>query len=281
MMKRAFTLLELLVVVAIMGLLGTASVGGYRAMQRGMEERGVLQNVNQFIKTAYERAQIDRVPVAVYFWNETLQEESDTANIVVVGRAVAVRRQGRISKVEGKYLVDEYGDLRFSRLSTDEDSDEEETGADSSSDNGMFLYPMNGSAKDGTQMRRSVIAQSTVKRTYSPPLCLGGSADIEAYAFYLVDEGGVSWQSGDAYGFEFAEIQLPHGFIFGTSYQEDVSNPIQDVKKLNFKVGTNSGSGATGGTDGDTSITIAAIRPDSGGSLSAQSIGTSDNPTNN
>ena len=34
MTKRAFTLLELLVVIALMGFLGTVAVGGYRAMRR-------------------------------------------------------------------------------------------------------------------------------------------------------------------------------------------------------------------------------------------------------
>ncbi len=95
--RRGFTLLELLVVIAIMGLLGTASVGGYRAMQRGMEERGVMQNVNEFIRAAYQRAQIDRQPVAVYFWNECIREESDMQTAVVVGKAVAVRRSGRVT----------------------------------------------------------------------------------------------------------------------------------------------------------------------------------------
>ena len=60
MTRRAFTLVELMVVIMIMGILGTVSVGGYRAMQRGIEERGVMQNVNQFIRSAYQRAQIDR-----------------------------------------------------------------------------------------------------------------------------------------------------------------------------------------------------------------------------
>ena len=40
--RRAFTLVELLMVVMIMGILGAVTVGGYRAMQRGMEERGVM-----------------------------------------------------------------------------------------------------------------------------------------------------------------------------------------------------------------------------------------------
>ena len=79
-MKRAFTLLELLVVIGIMGFMGTISVGGYRAMRRGMEERGVMQNVNQFIRSAYQRAQIERQPVAVYFWNETLRGSGDRSD---------------------------------------------------------------------------------------------------------------------------------------------------------------------------------------------------------
>ena len=80
--KRAFTLLELLVVMAIMGFMGTLSVAGYRAMRRGMEERSVMQNVNQFIRSAYQRAQIDRQPVSVYFWNETLRDASNADETV-------------------------------------------------------------------------------------------------------------------------------------------------------------------------------------------------------
>ena len=52
MKRSAFTLIELLMVIMIMGLLGTVTVGGYRAMQRGMEERGVMENANHFIRAA-------------------------------------------------------------------------------------------------------------------------------------------------------------------------------------------------------------------------------------
>ena len=112
-MNRAFTLIELMVVMAIMGLLGTVSVGGYRAMQRGMEERGVMQSVNSFIRTAYQRAQIDRQPVVVFFWNETERLASEEHTEVVVGRAVAVRRYGRISAVSDGLLIDEFADLNL------------------------------------------------------------------------------------------------------------------------------------------------------------------------
>lgn len=283
-MKKAFTLMELLVVVAIMGLLGTISVGGYRAMQRGMEERGVMQNVNEFVRAAYQRAQIDRVPVAVYFWNELLREETDNAPAIVVGKAVAVRRAGRLSECVGSYLYDEFGDLRFNRLILDEDEDDEtaEEDATSSTGGGVFLYPMNGGARDGSSFKRSTVNAASVRRTLNEPMLLGGNVrkPIEAYAFYVSDPGGVDWRRGDAYGFEFAELELPHNFIFGTAYSRSLANPVTEVKKINFKVGKNTGSGAVNALDGDYSIRVSSLRPGSSGEIEAQKVNDSDDPSN-
>ena len=241
---RGFTLVELLVVMAIMGLLGTISVGGYRAMQRGMEERGVMDNMNQFIRSAYQRAQIDRQPVAVYFWNELLRKETDDSPPIVVGRAVAVRRSGRITDVVGGKLYDEFGDL----------------GTDSS-------------------FKRSVVSQTT-KRTQSNErmLATGGNAVIESYAFVVMDAGGVQWNRGDAYGFEFAETQLPHNYIFGSDYSDSDSSPVKDIKVLRFKPGRYSGTGTSGGVEGDYSIQVSSLRPDATGSLSAQPVATTKSP---
>ena len=152
--RSAFTLIELLMVIMIMGLLGTVTVGGYRAMQRGMEERGVMENANHFIRAAYRRAQIDRQPVAVYFWNETLREETDTEPMIVVGKAVAVRRAGRISRYVDPYLYDEFGDLDKERL-IESAEDEDEENADSGStenDNLVPLYKMNSRSSNGRSL---------------------------------------------------------------------------------------------------------------------------------
>ena len=278
-MKRAFTLIELLVVVAIMGLLGTISVGGYRAMQRGMEERGVVQNVNQFMKAAWQRAQIDRVPVAVYFWNETLRGETDNETAVVVGKAVAVRRSGRITGVTGSFLRDEFGDLRYDRLTLDEDDDED--AESSASDTGVYLYQINGSS-DGAERKRSVIAQNTRARPLSQELALGqGSVEIDAYAFEILDANGVTWKVGDGYGFEFAEIQLPNNYIFGSAYKNETTDPVQEIQKSFFVPGRGSaGSGAAAGS-GSTGRTIqlSCLRPDSAGELSAQPVADSEDPS--
>ncbi len=281
MKKNGFTLIELLLVIGIMGLMGTAAVGGYRAMQRGMEERGVMQNVNQFIRSAYQRAQMDRTFVAVYFWNETIREETEDDPLIVVGKAVAVRRAGRISALQGSYLMDEFGDLRYQRLSLDEVT---ETGTQESgnADTGIYLYPMNGT-RDGSSMTRSIVYQNAVKTDLGLTLSSypqdQGMAKVEVYSFELKDPGGVTWKVGDAYGFEFAEIQLPHNFIFGTSFSRSQSTPVTEVAKLLFKPGENTGSGSSGGTTGAATIQVSNLRPGQSGELTAETVDTSDDPT--
>lgn len=280
-MKRAFTLLELLVVVGIMGLLGTASVGGYRAMQRGMEERGVMQNVNALVRAAYQRAQIDRQPTAVYFWNETIRSRSADENEIVVGRAVAVRRYGRISKVVGGSLVDEFADLDLTFPTLDDGSGR---GASRSL---IYLYPMDDLSKvtsSGT-LRRSKVWGS-VEDSSDMPLFLSGpktdstSGDlIPAWSFHVEDAGGVSWKQGMAYGMEFMQLTLPNNYIFGSSYSTSVDNPVREAGTLVFNVGVNYGGGmaSTGGTVGRQSIEVRSLRQ-RGMDLSAERVGDSDDP---
>ena len=281
-MKRAFTLIELLVVIAIMGLLGTLSVGGYRLMQRGMEDKSAMQNASQFIRSAYQRAQIDRAPVSVYYWNETSKEETEDDIMVVHGRAIAVRRSGRLTKVQGNYLYDEFGDLSFNRLLIDEDDDTGVESSDSGSTragNGTFLYRLNGDENSGSKIPRSVVSQTTKKQTLTEPLLLGGQGKFDMYAYVLMDKNGVSWEAGDAYGFEFASIDLPNGYIFGSTYSRTLANPIAGEGVLRFRVSANSGSGANQGVDGASSVAIYCLRPGASGNVEAQQVGTTDNPT--
>ena len=220
--RSAFTLVELLMVVMIMALLGTITVGGYRAMQRGMEERGAMENANHFIRAAYRRAQIDRQPVALWFWNETIREETDTEPMIVVGKAVAVRRAGRVSRYIDPYLFDEFGDLDRERLiesKQDEDTENVDSGS-TESDNLVPLYKMNSRSSNG----RSLVSQTTKNVTdqnRDTLLSTGETKEIPCYAYVLDDAGTTDgWNTGDAYGLEFAEIQLPHGYIFGNSYHK-------------------------------------------------------------
>lgn len=266
-MSKAFTLLELLVVMMIMALMGTSAIGGYRAMQRGMEERGVIQNANAIIRAAYQRAQIDRQPTAIFFWNETIQSRTEEENEIVVGRAVAVRRHGRLTNVIGKNLVDEFGDLEQSYTSLDD-------GGSSPDSDVMYLYPMNDLSS--STLNRSLVGCAVVPidetlifftGRKSAKDDYGGEDIIRSYAFELKESGGVNWKTGMAYGFEFMNVQLPRGYIFGSEYSTDAGNPIKFAKSMVFKPGQSSSE----------TIQICSLRPN-GAVLKAEAVGTTDSP---
>ena len=283
MHKGGFTLIELLMVVMIMGLLGTVTVGGYRAMQRGMEERGVMENANHFIRAAYRRAQIDRQPVALYFWNETLREETDTEPMIVVGKAVAVRRAGRISRCFDSWLYDEFGDLDKERLveNFDDENGENANSGSTENDNLIPIYKMNSRSSSG----RSLVSQTTKNVTSSNRdalLSTGEVKDIPCYAYVMKNAGTAGeWHVGDAYGLEFAEIQLPHGYLFGSSYHKRPQDKTSagDYTTMWFDVSLNSGDGSDEGATGTSTIQIYSLRPGKSGELEAQPVATTDKPT--
>ena len=277
-MNKAFTLVELLVVVGIMGLLGTISVGGYRAMQRGMEERGVMENVNALVKAAYERAQIDRQPTMLYFWNETLRSESDEENETVIGHAVAVRRYGRVSGIAGELVLDEFADLEkvYPPDATSGATDQENT---------MSLYNLDN-LQSGASRKYSIVSSQAEKHEFGaeifphgrPQNDEVGNGTMEVYGFRLVDANNVQWKVGSAYGFEFAEITLPKNYIFGSAYSKTVDSPIEEAGAMVFKVGVNSGSGVTGGSTVQGSVTVYSLRPNESGMLTAKKVASNDNP---
>ena len=304
-MKRGFTLIELLVVIGIMGLLGTVSVGGYQQMRRGMEEKGVIQDVNTLIRAAYQRAQIDRQPTAVVFWNETLRGENDVEgeNMIVVGHAVAVRRAGRITEVSSDILFDEFGDLELSYQTDDGDDGSSNTRSD------MYLYPMDNlsDVEQSTAIRRSLVETKVYGDKRTPVYLTGtglktenvlspsgssassnynpGQGDIYVYGFKVKDQNGVTWKNGMAYGMEFAHVVLPHGYFFGqgSSYSTSSDDPIREAGTLVFDVGKNIGKGMTSGSQGGlgtrASVSISAFRLGSSGTLEPKRIGETAKPT--
>ena len=283
-MSKGFTLIELLVVMGIMGLLGTTAVGGYRAMQRGMEERGVMQSVNSIVRAAYQRAQIDRQPTVICFWNETVRGETADENVIVRGKAVAIRRYGRLSDVRGNLLVDEFADLDLTYRAIDDE--EEDSGGSGATESQIYLYPVEklSDAQSSGNLKRSIV-RGDVKDASTMPLFLSGAKsdttsdrEIPAYAFELVEDGGVTWKPGMAYGLEFLSLELPDNYIFGSDYSKDAANPVREAGTLVFDVGLNSGGGLTkNGTSGRDTITVYSLRP-SGASLKAESVAASDSP---
>lgn len=249
-MKKAFTLIELLMVVAIMAFLGVASAGGYAALTRGIKERGAVAAASSFLRAAKERALIDRVPTAVFCYNRLLKESSgsDDSHQVVVGEMIAVRQQGRISCLQGDFLYDEFADLD---LTYDLAEDESEL-RDAS---GMRLYKFSGGNMN--DMRYSVVA-STVWREEGllADLFSRPKTNLVMCAFYNQGKSDreATWSVGSAYAFEFGELQLPHGFVFSGQIPSRVGE-ISALKVLYFDPENES----------DKTIDLISTRPDSGG----------------
>lgn len=274
-MSKAFTLIELLVVVSIMGLLGTAAVGGYRQMQRGMEERGVIDSVTRFVELASQRAQIDHMPTAVYYWNEMLREEDDLGlqTEIVVGKAVAVRSQGRVSSKKGSRIYDEFGDLE--KIVGDKF-------ADVNDDETVYpFYHLNENTGEVVPLAGRLCMVSEIETTllYDPRLDLGNDNsgdDGEITRFgYELTSGGSDMKIGSIYGMEFQSLTLPHGYVFG---EVPVPTSINSPKGTGRSLFFDAESTSAGNARGSATILVSSLRPGSGGALSVQQVGRSEAP---
>ena len=231
---RGFTLVELLVTMGLMALLATVSIGGYYGAVRGMTERGAKQDVVSFLRLARQRALVDQVPTAVIFMNRRLSKENldlgESAR--VVGEAIAIRRSGRISYVDGSYLGDEFSDLEKTYP----------TATSGSSDNspGMRLYRM----QDKNNVEYSVVEEYVERcplRSQEQFFGLGlkGNASLtlpdnttytlpqSIWAFKK--KSGGTWKVGDAYGTEIASLRLPHGYVFGSTIPSEVGTTSDGI----------------------------------------------------
>lgn len=234
MARRGFTLMELMVVVGIMTFLGLAATNGYNALQKGMAERGAVDAASALLKAAKERSLVDRVPTAVFCYNRMLREATDDENGVIVGEAVAIRRAGRITKVSGSYLYDEFGDLDRSYDTTTKQGE-------LANRKGMRLWRFDDQRM--TRMQYSVVADGVFEDRNVPGVSFmpwgdqlngGGmtSSNIEIRVFAFYDLGTSSrqppaWKVGNGYGFEFQNLRLPDGFVFGSAVPSQAGQIVE------------------------------------------------------
>lgn len=229
MTKRAFTLVELLVVAGIMAAMATVSIGSYFAVVRGMADRGALGSATSVISLAQERARIDATPTVVYFYNEMVQLKNDAnkTDAVVCGMAVAVRRAGRISRVDGDLLCDEYSDLeRTYGVADNPNSINSDT---------FRLYRFNLQRMEYASVYSEVaeaeidnekyFAEKPQDRSFVKPSGRDEDASKMLVYAFLRKNGFGGWRAGDAYGYEFARVRLPDNYIFGTTVPTD-SSPV-------------------------------------------------------
>ena len=241
--------MELMVVVGIMAFLGLAATNGYNALQRGVAERSAVDAASALLKAAKERAMVDRVPTAVFCFNRMIRQPSSDENAVIVGEAVAIRRAGRITRVQGNYLYDEFGDLDRSYDRTTQASDLGER-------KGFRLWRFDDQKMN--QMQYSVVADGVFYDENVPGVSFmkwGNQLDedsgntvlngqnseinseissetwkIRSCAFYDLGTSGhnpPSWQVGNGYGFEFQTLRLPDGFVFGSSVPSTVGSVVE------------------------------------------------------
>lgn len=233
MTKRAFTLVELLVVGGIMAAMATVSIGSYFAVVRGMADRGALGAATSVISLAQERARIDMTPTVVYFYNELVQKQDSSkgTDLVAAGVAVAVRRAGRVSRVDGDKICDEFADLeRTYSVADNPNSMQADT---------FRLYRFNFSKMEFSSVYSEVVEANIENERYlvekpkdrsfvKPSSTEKESASMMLTYAFKVKDGFTGWRAGDAYGYEFARVRLPDNYIFGTSVPSD-SDPVREV----------------------------------------------------
>lgn len=214
--KRAFTLVELMLVIALMGVMGTLAVGAYSAVTRGMSERAALAAARSFAEVALQRAQIDRTRTFIYLFNEVTRLDSDTAAGLAQGLAVAVRPCGRVTMVDGDKICDEFGDLNRSFKSLDADEGDASAGEEQASASVMRIYNISAqSYADVEEGFYSATVQDKDLATCSAANPSERSLSWEVYGFKKVS--GADFKVGDAYGQEFAVTRLPPGYVFSSS----------------------------------------------------------------
>jgi prepilin-type N-terminal cleavage/methylation domain-containing protein len=260
-MRKAFTLLELLAVVAIMGMLGVAAAASYGALISGMRDRGACAAASAILRGAKERAHVDRLPTVVYCYNMCIKEPtSDDDSGVVVGVMTAIRRVGRISYVRGNYLYDEFADLEQSYEVTEEE-------ADFNKMRGHRLFKYNDETSVGNRMEYSIVADAVYKNDDDMVTIFSGGennqTNILMSAFYDLGTSDRSpsggWSAGDGYAASFAELQLPDGYIFGSSAIPRKAGQISEVEAIRFDPDE----------DSSDSIEIYVTRPDAQGNPQA------------
>lgn len=217
---RGFTLLELIVVVGIMGMLGVSAAGAYSALQRGTQERAAVAVAAAVLRSAQERAHVDRLPTAVFCYNRLIKApRGEDDNGVVIGVMTAIRRSGRVSYVKGDLLYDEFADLDQTYEPVADKNEAKRKG-------GSFrLFRFGGGTP--SRMEYTVVSDEVVRDEDSERITLfsGAGAGLQqtnllSTAFLDVGGGTISassWHVGDGYAFEFAEVQLPNGFVFGNN----------------------------------------------------------------
>jgi prepilin-type N-terminal cleavage/methylation domain-containing protein len=211
MMKKksvmGFSLMELLAVMAIMGILATVAVTGYFSAVRSMTRRRAVSNIVATLQQARQRACIDGTRMAVVCYSENSLDPKP--NMYVVCKAL-----GRVTREAGNKIGDEFTplDLIFGKASTGTGGDiqyafENRRIYNLSSDKGGFV-DVKGSVEPGDDVPlESGITGSVLSNTNQTLL----------WCFVAQGGQGDRPKVGDLYGVEAAPVAvLPKNIYFSS-----------------------------------------------------------------
>lgn len=263
-MRKAFTLIELLAVIGIMGMLGVAAAASYGALVNGMKDRSSCAAASAVLREAGERARVDRLPTVVYCYNVCLKEPTKDEPGVVAGMMTAIRRAGRITQVKDRFLFDEFADLDQCYNSTDDEGELKKM-------SGHRLFKYNDESSVQSRMQYSMVADAVYKADNGS---VGVAGEVTIFsgginnrtnnftsAFYNLktsDREPSAWKAGDGYGMEFAELRLPDGYVFGRQLPKK-AGAITEFKAVRCAPDASSGE----------TVDIYVTRPNASGSPEA------------
>jgi hypothetical protein len=154
------------------------------------------------------------------------EDEEEGDEPVVAGVAVAVRRAGRISNVNGSVIGDEFADLNKIYGAVEDEGD---LNGDT-----FRLYRFNVSKMEYSSVYSSVaeypIGVNPEDFLVEGPIADWSSAfkkdseytddkedvgELLSFGFKIAN-GFSGWKVGDSYAYEFVRVQLPDNYIFGT-----------------------------------------------------------------
>lgn len=208
--NRGFSLLELLTVVAIMGMLSTLAVTSYFSAIRGMTRRSAIKHLVNTLVLARQRSCMEGSRMSVLIFNEVTGYDSRNKAIVAPSYVIC-KEVGRVSAKQGDQIYDEFTAL-----------------------DKLFGYEKSVSAikSDGeyASMRLYNLAEGKWTCVYPKVLLTkdinaiisdGESVNLPIFTFVKnarsesKNPSSATWEVGDPYGIEVTPLNsLPRGFWF-------------------------------------------------------------------